>query len=130
MSKKLYVGNLSWNVTEDDLKQLFATMGEVASVSIILDRDTGRSRGFGFVEMADDKGTKKAAERLNRKEFKGRRLVVNEAKPEGSSLAPREVTQEGNEITAFLEKFIDEEKVGERVGFSVGDKHFFLTRDK
>lgn len=75
--KKLYVGNLAWGVGDDDLQQLFAEHGSVASAVVISDRETGRSRGFGFVEMED--GAEKAIESLNGQEVQGRPLRVNEA---------------------------------------------------
>ena len=78
--KKMYVGNLPWSTTEDDLKELFAAYGEVQSVAVITDRETGRSRGFGFVEMDDD-GGRKAIEELDGSDFGGRNLKVNEARP-------------------------------------------------
>ncbi|MDZ7668498.1 MAG: RNA-binding protein [Gammaproteobacteria bacterium] len=76
--KKLYVGNLPWSVTDSELEGLFADMGEVISARVITDRDTGRSRGFGFVEM-DDAGAAKAITELNGKDLGGRALRVNEA---------------------------------------------------
>ena len=80
MTKKVYVGNLSFNTTEDDLVSLFSQVGPVESVSIITDRDTGRSKGFGFVSMgADD--AEKAIAQFNGTEFGGRSLTVNEARP-------------------------------------------------
>ena len=79
---RLYVGNLSFNTEEAQLEQLFAAIGEVASVRLVRDRDTGRSRGFGFVEMTDDALGQQACERLNEQEFEGRRLTVNEARPQ------------------------------------------------
>ena len=81
MSKKLYVGNLSFQTTEDELNGLFSQFGAVESVTIINDRDTGRSKGFGFVEMDSEESAKKAMEALNGKDFGGRNLVVNEARP-------------------------------------------------
>lgn len=81
MSKKLYVGNLSFDTTENDLSALFAEVGEVESVRIITDRETGRSRGFGFVEMDDEAG-EKAISQFNGKELAGRQLTVNEARPQ------------------------------------------------
>ena len=81
MGKKLYVGNLSYNVGDADLEQLFAEFGEVRSVQVIQDRDTGRSKGFGFVEMADDNAALAAIKALHEKEHDGRPLTVNEAKP-------------------------------------------------
>lgn len=81
MAKKLFVGSLPYSTTQEELQNLFADAGEVASVTIISDRETGRSRGFGFVEMADDEGAKKAIEMFHNKEFNGRNLIVNEARP-------------------------------------------------
>lgn len=81
MAKKLYVGNLSYSVTNDSLEQLFAEFGTVKSAQVIQDRDTGRSKGFGFVEMADDNAAREAIAALNEKEVDGRRLAVNEARP-------------------------------------------------
>jgi len=77
--KTIYVGNINYNATAEDLKPLFAQYGEVLSIKIINDRETGRSKGFGFVEM--ESGAETAIEELNGKEFQGRRLRVNEAKP-------------------------------------------------
>lgn len=81
VATKLYVGNLSYDVTEDQLKELFSTAGVVVSVSLITDRHTGRSKGFGFVEMGSDEAGKAAIEKLNGSEFEGRKLNVNEARP-------------------------------------------------
>ena len=81
MSKKLYVGNLSFNTTEDELHGLFAEHGSVRSASLILDKISGRSRGFAFVEMDDNAAADQAIEKLNNFEFGGRKLVVNEARP-------------------------------------------------
>ena len=81
MPKKIYVGNLSFQMTENDLNDLFTEFGSVESAQIITDRSTGRSKGFGFVQMADDEAADKAIERLNGKEVKGRALTVNEARP-------------------------------------------------
>lgn len=79
---RIYVGNLSFNTEEQQLEQLFAGIGEVASVRLIRDQATGRSRGFGFVEMADSDAGKAACEQLDQQEFEGRRLTVNEARPQ------------------------------------------------
>jgi RNA recognition motif-containing protein len=81
MSKKLYVGNLDYSVTSDDLKQLFAQFGDVRSAEVISDRDTRRSKGFGFVEFESDSDAEAAISALNGKEFGGRPLTVNEARP-------------------------------------------------
>ena len=82
MSAKLYIGNLSFNTTTQDLETLFGEFGTVESTNIIEDRDTGRSRGFGFVEMSSKEEGEKAISELNGKEIDGRELKVNEAKPQ------------------------------------------------
>ncbi len=81
MATKLYVGNLSFQTTNTDLEELFAQAGTVASVNIIMDRDTGRSRGFGFIEMGSAPEAQAAIEQFNGYEDHGRALTVNEAKP-------------------------------------------------
>ena len=81
MATKLYVGNLSFNTTDAELKTMFESAGSVASANVIADRMTGRSRGFGFVEMSSDDEAKKAIEMLNGKDIDGRKIVVNEARP-------------------------------------------------
>lgn len=81
MAKNIYVGNLPWQTTQDDLYQLFSQYGQVSKAQVISDRETGRSRGFGFVEMPDDAEAQKAIEALNESQFNGRPLTVNEAKP-------------------------------------------------
>lgn len=81
MATNLFVGSLSWNVTDDQLKDLFATVGTVASAKVIVDRDSNRSKGFGFVEMGSDDEAKKAIDELNGKELDGRAITVNEARP-------------------------------------------------
>jgi RNA recognition motif-containing protein len=78
---KLYVGNLAFQTSSDDLQQLFTQAGTVESASVVEDRETGRSRGFGFVEMASKEEGQKAIEQFNGKEFNGRNLNVNEARP-------------------------------------------------
>jgi len=79
---KLYVGNLSYSITEEQLQELFSKYGAVASVNIITDRDTGRGKGFGFIEMSSPEEAEKAQEALDGSEFEGRSLKVNEAKPQ------------------------------------------------
>ena len=81
MSNKLYVGNLSYETKEDDLRDLFSGAGTVNSAAIITDRVSGRSKGFGFVEMASDQEAQKAIEMFNEKEMDGRNIVVSEARP-------------------------------------------------
>jgi len=81
MGSKLYVGNLSYNATGSELEQLFAQHGSVQSAEVIADRDTGRSKGFGFVQMGSDSEAQAAIAALNGKDHDGRALTVNEAKP-------------------------------------------------
>ena len=81
MAKRLYVGNLSYQVDSSELEQLFGQYGQVVSAQVINDRDTGRSKGFGFVEMASDDEAQAAIDALNGQQHGGRALTVNEAKP-------------------------------------------------
>ena len=81
MNKKLYVGNLSYETTEDELQKLFVEVGPVVSVAIITDRSSGRSKGFGFVEMETEQAAQEAIERLNNNELNQRTITVNEARP-------------------------------------------------
>ncbi|OGK46224.1 hypothetical protein A2963_02035 [Candidatus Roizmanbacteria bacterium RIFCSPLOWO2_01_FULL_40_13] len=81
MNKKLYVGNLLYEMTDEELKDLFASAGNVVSASIIRYQDTGRSKGFGFVEMETDEAAQKAIDTLNGQDNKGRKLIVSEARP-------------------------------------------------
>ena len=83
MATKIYVGNLNFRTEEFSLSELFAQFGEVVSAKIVTDRETGRPRGFAFVEMADEGSAAEAIAALNDKEFEGRTLKVNEAKPRG-----------------------------------------------
>ena len=86
MPSKLYVGNLAYSVSNSDLEALFSTMGQVQSVAVIMDKFTGQSKGFGFVEMTNAEDASKAIEQLNDTELKGRNIRVNEARPRESSL--------------------------------------------
>ena len=81
MGKKLYVGNLAYSVGDQELEQMFASHGQVQSAQVIMDRDTGRSKGFGFVEMGSDQEAQAAISAMNGKEVEGRSLTVNEARP-------------------------------------------------
>ena len=81
MGNKLYVGNLSYNIRDDDLQQAFSQYGTVTSAKVMMDRDTGRSKGFGFVEMGSDDEAQAAIAALNGQEHGGRALTVNEARP-------------------------------------------------
>jgi cold-inducible RNA-binding protein len=86
MAAKLFVGGLSWGTTEDSLRQAFSAIGTVVSASVIMDKYTGKSKGFGFVEMSSDEEAQRAVAELNGKELDGRTVVVNEARP----MVPRE----------------------------------------
>ncbi len=90
MAKKLYVGGLSYSTSDSTLKDAFAQAGTVQSATIIIDRMSGRSKGFGFVEMANDDEAEKAIEMWNGKELDGRKLTVNEARPMGERPPRRE----------------------------------------
>ncbi len=79
--KKLFVGSLPWSTTDQQLQDLFTQFGTVLSAKVLMDRATGRSRGFGFVEMEDDNAATQAVDKLNGSDFEGRKLVVNEARP-------------------------------------------------
>lgn len=81
MAKRIYVGNLPYSTNEAELKDIFSEFGEVATTKVITDRDSGRSRGFGFVEMTSDSEADRAIQELNGKDMQGRPLVVNEARP-------------------------------------------------
>jgi len=81
VSKKLFVGSLPWAVNDEGLKQAFSAYGKVVSATVVVDRRSGRSKGFGFVEMENDSEAKAAIEALNGSELNGRNIVVNEAKP-------------------------------------------------
>lgn len=81
MSKKLFVGSLAWGTTDDTLQAHFASVGTVASAKVVTDRDSNRSRGFGFVEYDDDKEADAAVEKLNNSELDGRTITVSEARP-------------------------------------------------
>jgi RNA recognition motif-containing protein len=85
MANKLFVGSLAWSATDDDLANFFSGVGTVVSAKVIVDRDTNRSKGFGFVEMGNDEEAKAAIDKLNGQELKGRPVSVSEARPQ----APR-----------------------------------------
>jgi len=82
MANKLFVGSLAWTATDDDLANFFSEAGTVVSAKVIVDRDTNRSKGFGFVEMSTDDEAKAAIDKLNGKELNGRAIAVNEARPQ------------------------------------------------
>jgi RNA recognition motif-containing protein len=82
MATKLFVGSLSYNTTDASLEEFFAAAGNVVSAKVIMDRETNRSKGFGFVEMASDEEAKAAIDQLNNQELDGRQIIVNEARPQ------------------------------------------------
>lgn len=82
MGNKLFVGNIAYSVSEESLRELFSQFGEVLSAKIIIDRESGRSKGFGFIEMSSDEEAQAAIDALHEKEFEGRDLVVNVARPQ------------------------------------------------
>lgn len=94
MATKLFVGSLAWATNDDSLRDFFAKAGTVVSASVIMDRDSGRSKGFGFVEMSSDEEAKAAVDQLNGKELDGRAIVVNEARPREER--PRQNSYSGN----------------------------------
>ncbi len=81
MANRLFVGSLSWGTNDDQLKNFFASVGTVSSATVIVDRDSNRSKGFGFVEMSTDEEAKKAISELNGKDLDGRNIIVSEARP-------------------------------------------------
>ena len=93
MGNKLFVGGLKWEATEDDLREFFAEAGEITDAVVLHDRDTGRSRGFGFVTYATDEEAKAAVEKFNEADFMGRKLTVNEACLLYTSPSPRDVEE-------------------------------------
>ncbi len=102
MSKRIYVGNLPWNVTYDKLKALFTSFGEIEQAIVIANRETGRSRGFGFVTFLEDESADKAIKEMNNKEVEGRALVVKEATPIGKK------SEEIGEIRETVEEMPEE----------------------
>ncbi len=95
MAKKLYVGGVPYSSTDETLRKYFSDAGEVSSATIIMDRATGRSKGFGFVEFANDADADRAVEMFNGKEFEGRKLTVNEARPLEPRAPRREFSPRG-----------------------------------
>jgi cold-inducible RNA-binding protein len=102
MAVKLYVGNLPYSTTSDDLRNQFAEFGDVESADVISDRETGRSKGFGFVELATPEAAKAAIDALNGKDFGGRNLVVNEARPREER--PRDAAPRGGNGSSFRQR--------------------------
>lgn len=102
MAKKLFVGGLSWDTSDATLKQFFSQAGQVISANVITDKFTGRSRGFGFVEMSSDEETEKAKLELNGQSLDGRNIIVNDARPqESSDNRPRSFDRRDNSRGGF-----------------------------
>lgn len=142
LNNKLYVGNLDWGVSEEELREFFTSSGEVKKVQIILDRNTGRSRGFGFVEMATEEEAKHAIELLNNTIFASREVRVREARPQPERNAPRPNVdrcspvedlvgkpEEKSDFIKSIEEFVKKASTGEELGFISNDKHFTICRD-
>ena len=142
MNKKLYVGNLAWGVIGSDLADHFKKAGTVVTAVVIMDRDTGRSRGFGFVEMSTEDEARNAIETLSNTNLSNRPVVVREAKPEKSAVAPPPESEvPGVDVDGFpettpettpafvqnIKDFVETATVGEEFGFDFADKRFTLT---
>jgi len=122
MNTRLYVGNLQWSVDDIGLQNAFSNIGKVKTATVVLDRNTGRSRGFGFVEMSTEEEANKIIEKMNGEFFNGRQLMVREAKPEGSKIE--------QEFEKVINQFIMTAKLQNETDFSVGEKHFIIIRDR
>ena len=119
MGKKIYVGNLAFSVTNDTLGTKFAQFGTVESAKVVFDRDTNRSKGFGFVEMSTDEEARNAIESLDGSEFEGRQMKVNEAKPQ----APREGGSFGGSRGGGFGGNRGGDRGGDRGGFGGGNRN-------
>lgn len=119
---KLYIGNLSWTVGDEQLERCFSQAGKVVAATVILDRDTGRSRGFGFVEMATPEEAERAIQTLDGTYLEGRKIIIREAKPEG---------EHGNDPYKSISAFVNfKSKPKDRFQFQVRGKQFTLIRDE
>lgn len=124
MSSRLYVGNLEWKITDKELELLFGSFGKVLFANVIIDRQTGRSRGFGFVEMENQRDARQAVEELNGKAVWGRNLVVREAKPEGAN-------PEGDgSFFKRINDFINQSEPGEKFEFNLNNRKFYIVREE
>ncbi|MFH1283093.1 MAG: RNA-binding protein [bacterium] len=101
MSKKLFVGNLPFSITEDNLCSMFKSHGEVSSANLITDKFSGQSRGFGFVEMSSDDEAAAAIEKMNGSSVEGRKIIVNEAKPKGEQSGGNKRFSKGGQRGGF-----------------------------
>jgi len=130
-SKRLYVGNLAWGVTDDELHQFFTQAGGVNQAIIILDRDTGRSRGFGFVEMVTEKGAKEAIEMLHGKILRDREIIVREAKPESEEPGGGEMEGKPKSYLQVVRDFVNKNtELGDTMKFEAEGKRFLVTREE
>jgi RNA recognition motif-containing protein len=119
---RLYVGNLEWSVDEVILQSIFGKIGNIKTSTVIRDRDTGRSKGFGFVEMTTSEEAEKAIQDLNGEFINGRQIMVREAKPEGATVS------QGFEKT--INEFLTHAEPDNETDFSIGKKHFVIVRDR
>ena len=104
MATKLFVGSLPWGVDDTQLEELFSEFGTVASAKVIIDRESNRSKGFGFVEFEDDEAAKAAIAKLNNSDLQGRNIVVNEARPQEPRAPRRDVGGGGNRGGGFSDR--------------------------
>lgn len=119
MENKIYVGNLDWNINDEKLLEVFKEFGEVVLAQVIIDRETGRSRGFGFVTFKDEKSTKEAMDAMNGQYIDKRQVIVKKALPEGTI----------NPVSSTLSVFINTAELNQEFGFKVEEKHFVVRRD-
>ena len=122
---RLYVCNLRWSIDDDQLRNIFKEAGTIVSANIIIDRETGRSRGFGFVEMATEEEAKKAIELFNGMNIDGRPIVVREALPEGKS-SGEEVLKS---VSFLIKEFTDKAVIGQEYSFSLAGKSYIIIRE-
>ncbi|HYL99989.1 MAG TPA: RNA-binding protein [Blastocatellia bacterium] len=121
--KNIFVGNLSFNTNEDELRQIFEGYGQVDRVSILTDRDTGRSRGFGFVEMASDEDGEKAIAALNGSQIGGRTINVNEARPKAERGGGGEASAVAVVAAAIAETAVDAAAVADGANAGSNESH-------
>ena len=130
MNTKVFVANLPYSVADDALAEFFTQAGEVESAQVILDRNTGRSKGFGFVKMKTEEAAQRAIEELNGQQMNGREIVVNEAKPEVRNSDSRPAAPRANDFIKQIQDFcLNNPQVGDELAFVVNDRHFTLVRD-
>jgi len=116
---KIYVGNLKWSFSDQQLSDLFRSAGSVVSAVVIVDRNTGRSRGFGFVEMSSSKECQRAIGMLNGESIDGRTLIVKEALPENKK----------ESVDPVIKNFIENAEMGEKYHFNYSEKKYIIIRE-